>query len=257
MEIIPAIDVKGGRCVRLSQGREEAETIYSTDPVRVARQWVDEGAERLHVVNLDGAFGRDSRTLEILRSIVSTTGARVQFGGGLRSREAMRAAFEAGAAIAVLGTLAFENRALLVELLEEFGPDRVLVAIDARKGIVATRGWKELTGRGVREAAEDLMTAGVRKILYTDISRDGMMNGPDLSTLSLLAKTGLSILASGGISSLKDLGDVVSLGEDRITGAIIGKALYEGKIELRLALALAGAKPTGRRPTESPLSGGN
>jgi phosphoribosylformimino-5-aminoimidazole carboxamide ribotide isomerase len=239
MEIIPAIDVKEGKCVRLRQGREDSGTVYASDPVAVALRWKEEGARRLHVVNLDGAFGRESKATDLLRNIVSLTGVKVQFGGGLRTREAIKGAFDAGASSVVLGTVAFEDRDLLAETLREYGPERVIIAIDALNGNVATRGWKELTGRDVHEAARDLRAAGVREILCTDIGRDGMMNGPDLLTLKGLSESGLSVIASGGISSLDDVRVLLAPAYNHITGAIIGKALYEGKIGLRSAIALA------------------
>ena len=239
MEIIPAIDIKDGKCVRLLQGREDSGTIYAADPVAVARRWTEEGAARLHLVNLDGAFGRESKATEILRNIVSLTGVKVQFGGGLRTREAIREAFDAGASSVVLGTVAFEDGKLLAETLGEYGPGRVIVAVDALNGNVATRGWTELTGRDVHEAARDLREAGVREILCTEISRDGMMNGPDLSMIRGLSESGLSVIASGGISSLDDVRVLLAPAYNHISGAIIGKALYEGKIALRPAIALA------------------
>lgn len=247
MEIIPAIDVKDGKCVRLLQGREDSGTVYAADPVAVALRWTEEGARRLHVVNLDGAFGRDSKATDILRNIVSLTGVRVQFGGGLRSREAIKSAFEAGAWSVVLGTVAFEDGDLFAETLREYGPERVIVAVDELNGNIATRGWKEFTGRDVHGAARDLRAAGVREILCTDIIKDGMMNGPDLVTLAGLSKSGLSVIASGGVSSLGDISALLRPGYEHITGAIIGKALYEGKIALRSALALAreGSRPSG------------
>ena len=192
------------------------------------------------MVNLDGAFGRESKAVDMLRSIASLTGVKVQFGGGLRSRGAIRGAFDAGASSVVLGTAAFEDGDLLAETLHEYGPERVIVAIDALNGNVATRGWKEFTGRDVVGAARDLRASGVREILCTDIGRDGMMNGPDLLTLLSLGKTGLSVIASGGISSLSDVRALLATEYGHISGAIIGKALYEGKIVLRSALALAG-----------------
>ncbi len=251
MEIIPAIDVKDGKCVRLLQGREDSEKVYAADPVGVAVRWSGEGARRLHLVNLDGAFGRESKTTEMLRSIASLTGVKVQFGGGLRSREAIREAFDAGASSVVLGTVALEDGDLLAETLREYGPERVIVAIDALDGKVAKRGWKEVTRINVHEAARDLRAAGVREILYTNIGRDGMMNGPDLVTLRDLAQTGLSVIASGGISSLLDVGALVAPGYEHITGAIIGKALYEGRIVLRAAIALAGKGPGTSPPAPS------
>jgi phosphoribosylformimino-5-aminoimidazole carboxamide ribotide isomerase len=253
MEIIPAIDVKEGKCVRLRQGREDSGTVYGADPAAVSLRWIEEGARRLHVVNLDGAFGRESKATDILRNIASQAGVRVQFGGGLRSREAIKGAFDAGASSVVLGTVAFEDRDLLAETLREYGPERVIVAIDALNGNVATRGWKELTGRDVHEAARELLADGVREILCTDIGRDGMMNGPDFVTLAGLSKSGLSVIASGGISSLDDVRVLLAPAYNHITGAIIGKALYEGKIGLRSALALAreGSGTAPRAPSNS------
>ena len=240
MEIIPAIDVKDGKCVRLRQGREDSGTVYADDPLSVALRWQEEGAKRLHVVNLDGAFGRASKATDILRSIASLGGVNVQFGGGLRSREAIKGAFDAGASCVVLGTAAFEDGELLAETLRVYGPESVIVAIDALNGNVATRGWKELTGKSVEGAATEIRRAGVRQILCTDISRDGMMNGPDLETLGSLANSGLSVIASGGVSSLEDVSALMAPQFQHISGAIIGKALYEGKIALGSAIALAG-----------------
>jgi len=239
MKIIPAIDIQDGKCVRLRQGREDSETVYASDPVSVAARWSEEGANRLHLVNLDGAFGRESKATDILRSISSLGGVTVQFGGGLRSRDAIRGAFDAGASSVVLGTVAFENTELLAWTLNEYGPERVIVAMDALNGIVATRGWKELTGMNVNVAARDLRGLGVREILCTDISRDGMMSGPDLAMLAGLAKSSLSVIASGGISSLDDVRALLASQFEHVTGVIIGKALYEGKIDLRSAIALA------------------
>jgi phosphoribosylformimino-5-aminoimidazole carboxamide ribotide isomerase len=243
MEIIPAIDIKDGKCVRLRQGLEDSGTVYAEDPVGVALRWSGEGAKHLHLVNLDGAFGHESKATDILRSVASLTGVKVQFGGGLRSREAIKSAFVAGASSVVLGTAAFEDRELLTDTLREYGPENVIVAIDALNGIVATRGWKELTGRNVHEAARDLSAAGVRKILCTEISRDGMMGGPDLVMLRSLSKSGLSVIASGGISSLEDVSAMLAPGYEHISGAIIGRALYEGKIALRSAITLVGLGP--------------
>ena len=256
MEIIPAIDIRLGKCVRLSQGREDAETVYDDDPVAVAARWTAEGATRLHVVNLDGAFGRDSQATDILKSIAASMPARVQFGGGLRSRESVRAAFDAGADRVVLGTVAFEQRALLEEILREFGTERIVVAIDAREGVVATRGWKELTGKQVDVAAEELHRSGVTQVLYTDIGRDGMLSGPDIDTLGRLARTGLAVIASGGIASLQDLGNVIALGPQAIAGAIIGKALYERKVSLRAAIELASIRPGSDADSPAGAGGG-
>ena len=251
IEIIPAIDVKDGKCVRLRQGKEDSGTVYAADTFDAAVRWAGEGARRLHLVNLDGAFGRESKITDLLRRISSLKGLSVQFGGGLRSHDAIRGAFDAGASAVVLGTAAFENRELLAQALRDYGAESVIVAIDALDGNVATRGWTELTGRDVLGAARDLRKAGVREILCTDIGRDGMMSGPDLATLGNLSGTGLSVIASGGISSLADLRALLTPAFDHVTGAIIGKALYEGKIDLASALAFVGAS-SGRVMPSSP-----
>jgi phosphoribosylformimino-5-aminoimidazole carboxamide ribotide isomerase len=237
MDIIPAIDLKNGKCVRLLQGRDEATTEYSSDPVAVAKRWQELGASRIHVVNLDGAFGRASGNVSIVRRIVDEVDAAVQFGGGLRSVTDIETAGATGAAKLVLGTIAIENIPLLSDCLRRFGPERIIVALDASNGKVATKGWTEVTERPVLEMAKEMEEMGIREILYTDISRDGMMKGPDLETLKVLAeKTGLGVIASGGVSSREDVLALASLGLKGITGVIIGKALYEGKIDLRQIL---------------------
>jgi phosphoribosylformimino-5-aminoimidazole carboxamide ribotide isomerase len=237
MDIIPAIDLKNGHCVRLLQGRDEATTEYSSDPVAVAKHWQELGARRIHVVNLDGAFGRASGNLEIVRQIVKEVETDVQFGGGLRTMDDVQAAVGSGVKKIVLGTVAIEDRAVLSEALRQIGEDRVIVALDASHGKVATKGWTEVTKRSVLDVAKEMEAVGVREILYTDISRDGMLTGPDFGMLRLLAeKTGLSIIASGGISGANDVLAMAKSGLKGITGVIIGKALYEGKIDLRKLL---------------------
>jgi phosphoribosylformimino-5-aminoimidazole carboxamide ribotide isomerase len=237
MDIIPAIDLKNGKCVRLLQGRDEATTEYSSDPVAVAKRWRELGATRLHVVNLDGAFGRASDNIEIVRCICEGVDASVQFGGGLRSMEDMDRAIAVGVKKLVLGTIAIENKSLLSDSIRRIGTERIIVALDASHGKVATRGWKEITDRSVLDLAKELEEMGVEEILFTDISRDGMMNGPDLDTLKMLAETTtLRIIASGGVSDREDILALAQSGLEGITGVIIGKALYEGKIDLRQIL---------------------
>jgi len=236
MEIIPAIDLKNGKCVRLVQGRDDAATEYSADPVAVAQEWVAQGARRLHLVNLDGAFGRSSRNFEIVKEIVTSVDARIQFGGGLRSKEAIDHALAAGCDKVVLGTVAVAKPALLREALLDHGEDRVIVALDASGGKVATHGWQMVSEENVVDCAHRVHQFGARHILYTDISRDGMMNGPDVSTLVELCATGVTIIASGGISSNDDVLSVIALHQPAIKGVIIGKALYEKRISLPLLL---------------------
>lgn len=233
MEIIPAIDLKGGKCVRLRQGKEEEATEYSADPVAVAAGWVEQGAKRLHVVNLDGAFGNASENGRIMQRIAVTAGVSVQFGGGLRTLEAMQDALDAGASRIVLGTIAVEQPEIVSAALARFGQDRVIIAIDAMDGKVATRGWKVRSAHSVMSVARTMKALGVEEVLYTDIARDGMMSGPDLRTVERLADEGMRVLASGGVSSAADVRALRDLRHANVTGAIIGKALYEGKIVLR------------------------
>ena len=240
MDIIPAIDLKGGKCVRLLQGRDEATTEYSADPVATAREWVRQGARRLHVVNLDGAFGRKSRNLEVLDGIITATDAAVQFGGGLRSRESIDRVLKAGASKVVLGTIAVENPALLSECLAAYGPRRIIVAIDTLGGKVVTRGWTTVTDADIMETARQLYAAGTIEILQTDVARDGMMTGPDISTIAQLSDIGLSVLASGGISSEQDVRALLLLAKPNLTGVIIGKALYENAVSLSSLVAMSG-----------------
>lgn len=248
MRLLPAIDLKGGRCVRLIQGRDERTTIYGDDPVAVAAEWVRQGASWLHIVNLDGAFGRASDNLTIVRHIIETTGASVEFGGGLRTEEAVAVAFSLGVRKVVLGTLAFENPAVLARLLHRHGGDRLIVAFDAVNGVIAAKGWTESTGRAVMEGAATMEAAGMCEILYTDVSRDGMLTGPDLVTLQALAAgTKLGIIASGGVASLRDISGLVKL---RLSGIIVGKALYERVFTVTEALRVleeAGEKVEGTR----------
>ena len=237
LEIIPAIDLKAGRCVRLQQGRDDATTEYSTDPVAVAKEWVRQGARRLHVVNLDGAFGRTSANMDVIASIARSVDAVVQCGGGLRTLEAVKHALDLGVGKVVLGTAALEDPALVSEILRQFGADRIIVALDGKGGNVVTRGWLTGTGRSVIEVAGEMKQSGVAEILYTDVERDGMLTGPDIETLKQLADAGPAVIASGGVGSRADLDRLYALGRAEIAGVIIGKALYEGRLKLDELLA--------------------
>lgn len=232
MEIIPAIDLKNGKCVRLLQGKDDSPTEYSNDPIAIANDWVNQGAKRLHIVNLDGAFGRVSDNFEIVRKIVSEVDAVIEFGGGLRSMENIVEAFGAGVHKVVLGTSAIENRELVSDVVLRFGTERVIVSLDAASGKIATRGWQTISDLNVVDAAKQMKSLGVTEILYTDISRDGMLTGPDYETLVQLASTGPSVIASGGVSSHADVVKLLELGSPNIVGVIIGKALYERHILL-------------------------
>lgn len=238
MEIIPAIDLKNGMCVRLRQGDDAETTAYSSDPVGVAQEWFDAGASRLHVVNLDGAFGRASDHLAILRRIAALGPYTVHYGGGLRSLEAVRDALDAGASKIVLGTVAVEDPDLLGHMLELCGPGRCIVAVDARGGKVATRGWTDVTAVDVGDLVARLRDRGVQEVLYTDVARDGMLSGPDTDTLQRIAALGVNVIASGGVASEADVRGLIALRQPRITGVIIGKALYERRVSLPSLLAL-------------------
>jgi phosphoribosylformimino-5-aminoimidazole carboxamide ribotide isomerase len=236
--IIPAIDLRGGRCVRLRQGRAEDETVFSDDPVAMARRWQSEGAGRLHVVDLDGAFaGRPAQT-ELVRSIIAALDVPVQVGGGLRDILAVEAVLEAGARWAVVGTRAALDPAFLGEVCGAF-EDRIIVAVDATDGRVAVDGWRRVLDLDAAALARDAAAAGAAGILYTDIARDGTEVGPNVWSTEVVARAaGIPVLASGGVGSLDDIRQLASL--DGLEGVIVGRALYSGAIDLRRAQALVG-----------------
>jgi phosphoribosylformimino-5-aminoimidazole carboxamide ribotide isomerase len=240
MIIIPAIDLRGGRCVRLTQGQAAAETIYSENPVAIARQWEEAGAEMIHVVNLDGAMNKDDRAnLRALENILYEVSLPVQFGGGVRSLGDVERLDELGATRIVIGTAAVENPILLQHIIDEFG-DTIVVGIDAREGRVALRGWKEQTDLSAIDFAVKLAEMGVERIVYTDISRDGMLTGVNIdATREIAEASGLKVTASGGVSSLDDIYAVKELEEYGVDSLIIGKALYEGLFTLEDALDAA------------------
>lgn len=229
--IFPAIDLRGGRVVRLRQGDPDRETEYASDPAAVARRWAEAGADWLHVVNLDGAFGEENLyNFEALPRVVEV-GPRVQFGGGLRDLDAMRQALALGVARVVLGTVAVEQPALLAAALDEFGAERVAVGIDAREGSVQIRGWQEAAPIQARDLAQRWAEMGGRWLIFTDISRDGMSSGVNVdATAELAHAAGLRVIASGGVASLEDVQRVREAG---LSGVIIGRALYEGHIDLK------------------------
>lgn len=240
MIIFPAIDLRGGRCVRLRQGQADEETVFSEDPAEVARRWWQAGAGWLHVVNLDGAFGAASQAnAQAIRAIAGATGARIQLGGGLRDLAAMDAALALGADRIVLGTIAITQPRVVAQAIRRFGEERVVVGVDAWEGKVAIRGWQSSTGTPAADLVLRMIGLGVRRIVYTDISRDGMMAGPNLPALEIMARSGLAVIASGGIASLDDLRAVSRV--PGVEGAIVGMALYTGAIDLRQAIAELGA----------------
>jgi phosphoribosylformimino-5-aminoimidazole carboxamide ribotide isomerase len=236
MTIYPAIDLKGGRCVRLRQGDPSQETVFSDDPVAMARHWVSEGAEWLHVVDLDGAFAGDRKNAHVISEIVRSVSIPVEVGGGLRSMDQIRSAFASGVRRAVIGTAAVENPHLVREACKEF-PEHIAVGIDARDGFVATRGWKALTEVTARDLALEMESLGVSVIIYTDIGRDGMLSGPNVEATKALAESiKIPVIASGGISSLNDIAALCRIASAGVEGVIVGRALYERKFTLAEAI---------------------
>jgi phosphoribosylformimino-5-aminoimidazole carboxamide ribotide isomerase len=233
-EVIPAIDLKDGRCVRLVQGDFERATVFGDDPPAVARHWQAEGARRIHVVDLDGARNGTPAQLGIVRAIARAVDVPVQLGGGLRTAADVAAAFETGIDRAILGTAAFEDRGLLDRSLDRFG-ERIAVGIDARDGRVAVRGWLELSGADALSFARKLAAHGLRTIVYTDIARDGMLQGPNIAAIERMveAVSGVEVIASGGVSRPEDL---LALSRTGARAAIVGTALYAGAVDLRAAL---------------------
>ena len=237
MEVIPAIDLRDGRCVRLYQGDYAKETVYSDDPVEVALRWQEAGAVRLHVVDLDGAARGEPANLEIMASIAGSTRMPIQLGGGIRSVETIDRAIAMGAGRVVLGTSAVGDPGLVETACDRFGPEAIVVGVDARDGLVATRGWLESSGVAAIDLVRQMTSLGVTRFVYTDIARDGTMTEPNFQAIEDLMKaTGAVVIASGGVSTLEHLGRLARLGVD---GAIVGKALYEGAIDLREAIAVA------------------
>ncbi|HKU78121.1 MAG TPA: 1-(5-phosphoribosyl)-5-[(5-phosphoribosylamino)methylideneamino]imidazole-4-carboxamide isomerase [Pyrinomonadaceae bacterium] len=240
MIVIPAIDLKNGRCVRLLQGRKSEMTVYNENPVAVAQEFAAAGAEMIHVVDLDGAFnGAESPNRAVVREIADTIDVPVEFGGGIRSLQDVQDLCSAGVARVVLGTLAAESPDLLREFVSNFS-SRVCVGIDARDGRVMTRGWESETPLLAIDFARSVAECGVERIVYTDIARDGMLGGPNIEqTLAVARSANVNVTASGGVSSLEDIKRLRDAGDSRLDSVIVGKALYEGKFKLEEAINLA------------------
>lgn len=233
MELYPAVDVQGGRVVRLAQGEAQRATAYADDPLAVARTFADGGARWAHFVDLDRAFGRGENR-DLARRFLAETTLRVQVGGGLRTEDAIEEMLAWGASRVVIGTKAATDPALVERLLRRHGAERLAVGIDAKDGKVAVRGWTEVFDLTARELGERVLGQGARTVVYTDVRRDGMLTGPDLDGARALAALGLDVIASGGVASLADIQAVHDAG---LAGAIVGRALYEGRFTLPQALA--------------------
>lgn len=240
MEVIPAIDLLDGKCVRLYQGDYARSQVFNDNPVEVARQWAEKGATRLHVVDLDGAKQGKPVNLAAIEAIVKAIAIPVQVGGGLRERTSVAQLIDLGVQRTILGTVAVEQPELVTELCQEF-PQQIVVGIDARNGKVATRGWLETSSVAATELAQRMAQQGAAAIIYTDIYRDGTMSGPNLEALKELAQAiAIPVIASGGVSSLTDLLSLLSLEPLGVTGAIVGKAIYTGDIDLKEAVQAVG-----------------
>jgi len=243
MDVIPAIDIRGGRCVRLAQGDYARETVFGDDPVAMARRWASEGAARIHVVDLDGARDGAQANLAVTRAIVKAVEVPVQTGGGVRTLEVLRAALDAGFDRVALGTAAVKDPALVPAAVAMAG-DRVIVSVDAREGRVSLEGWREDSGLDAGEFIARLRDQGVARIVYTDILRDGVTDGPNFEAVARAVRTsGMKVVAAGGVGSVADLVRLAECGAD---GAIVGRAIYTGDVRLPEAIeAVARASKAG------------
>ncbi|MGI6434396.1 MAG: 1-(5-phosphoribosyl)-5-[(5-phosphoribosylamino)methylideneamino]imidazole-4-carboxamide isomerase [Syntrophomonadaceae bacterium] len=240
MMIYPAIDLKDGQCVRLVEGRADQKTVYSSQPAQVALDFQATGARYLHIVDLDGAFRGIPQNGAAIQAIAAAIDIPFQVGGGLRSLEDVKRTLALGAERVIIGTRAVTSPDFVKELLASFGPDQILLGLDARDGKVAVQGWVEVSSLEAVEFGRYMYSLGIRTAVYTDISRDGRLSGPNIEAVkTMLEKTGLRIIASGGVTTLDNIRELKALEPAGIDGAIVGKALYDGKMDLSKALALA------------------
>ncbi len=237
MIVIPAIDLKDGKCVRLLQGKKEEVTVYSDDPAEMAKQWVDLGARLLHIVDLDGAFTGEQKNLDIIREIRKAIHIPIELGGGIRDRNKINALIRLGVDRIIIGTSAAEDPDMIREACEAF-PGKILAGIDARDGKVAVKGWLEVTELDAVTFAKRMEKLGAAGIIYTDIARDGMLTGPNIEAMSIMVKAvAIPVIASGGVSGLDDIKKLMRIRD--LWGVITGKALYSGSLDLRQAIAVA------------------
>jgi phosphoribosylformimino-5-aminoimidazole carboxamide ribotide isomerase len=238
MIVIPAIDLKEGRCVRLEQGLMERDTVFNDNPAAQALEWQRQGAELLHIVDLDGAFAGEPKNRTAIEAIVGAISIPTQLGGGIRDLATVEAYLSLGLSRVILGTAAQRNPELVKEACSKF-PGRIVVGIDAKDGMVAVQGWAEVTGVTAVELAKKFEGYGVAAIIYTDIARDGMLQGPNLeSTRALAEAVSIPVIASGGVSTLKDIENLMAIEQYGVTGVITGKAVYTGAIRLAEAIQL-------------------
>lgn len=238
MVIFPAVDIKDGKCVRLVEGDPSRQTVYSEEPAKMAKQWASGGAEWIHVVDLDGALGSGAN-LEVIRLVRDQVKCKIQMGGGLRSMDTVQALLHMGVDRVVIGTAIFKDPAWVRDAVKEF-PDRVIAGVDARDGEVKVEGWQEGSGRPIGEALLHVESLGIKEVIFTDISRDGKLEGPALDSIrKVMQSTRMAVVASGGVSSAADIKSLKALEPLGLRGCIVGKALYDGRLTLRDALAAA------------------
>ena len=243
MIVIPAVDIKNGKCVRLVQGRKEDETIFSDDPAAMARKWFLEGAELIHVIDLDGAFEKSPQNLDAIKKILLAVDTPIQLGGGIRNEHTVRQLLEMGVARVIIGTEAIHHPDF-VERISELYPGRIVVGIDARKGFVAIEGWTETTAIKAVDLAKRFENCGVAAINFTDIHRDGMQTGPNIEETRRLAEAvEIPVVASGGVSTIQDIYNLLPLEASGVVGVITGKALYSGSLDFGEALKVAKSQP--------------
>lgn len=251
MIIFPAIDLRNGRCVRLTEGKLENETIFSDDPAAMAQQWESQGAEYLHLVDLDGAFAGAPQNLSVVKAIVDAVKIPVQLGGGIRTLETIQEVLATGVTRVILGTSCVSQPEMVAEAVKRYGAERIVVGIDARDGKVALQGWVEETEIGAIDLARQMEARGVKHIIFTDIARDGKLQGPNLASISEMAVSlNIGVIASGGVSRMEDISDLKALETEGVEGVIVGKAIYTGAVDLAQALLIAKESKAGMKIRE-------
>ena len=235
MIVLPAIDLLNGQCVRLQQGEEKSAKMYSSDPAAMALKWQEMGSQIIHLVNLDGAFGRERKNVRVIRDILSTISIPVELGGGIRTFADAKNWLDLGVARVIFGTVAVTSPEIIGKSVNEFGADKIIVGIDARQNKVAIEGWENQTEKDVFAFAEEMKHIGIERIIYTDVHRDGQLSGPNIdNTVKLANRSKLKVIASGGFSRMEDFHSLADTQCEFIEGAIVGKALYENKLDLKL-----------------------
>lgn len=239
MLIIPAIDIRRRKCIRLAQGNVRDETVFSEQPVSVAKLWQLQGAKYVHIVDIDGAITGTPKNLDIVFKIVKTLKIPVQFGGGVRNMETLKEALDGGVERVILGTSAVNSMDFLKEAYDKY-KDRIIVGIDAKRGMIAIKGWREVTNKKAINVAKEVEKIGIKTIIFTDIEKDGMLSGPNFKGIKEIAKSvNIEVIVTGGISTMEDVENLLAMEKYGVTGMIIGKALYTGKLELKKVIKLS------------------